>query len=314
MKTSFGRRCLRMIGAGALLTACFSLIPARALAQSAASPANYSLFDTLGGYYDRWLAMVHRTHEEEQPDWMTPIVTVIPTLQQEIRTDYGFAFAPRGLQTFTYASKGTEIIPTENTEVIFGNPVYVTKNLPAAAQTSGWGDWPLLFKYRILASPSDQGNYVLTFLLGTSFATGSNQYVSANHDLFTPMIGFGKGLETRWGEFDYQATIGPTVPDGAIGKLGTPIGWNSAFQYGRRIEFGAFSLPVWPEFETTWVSYPNGESRGQQQLYLTPGLILGRLRLSRHLYFVLGAGLQFAATQAREFNHQWLVTMRIPYF
>lgn len=314
MKTSLRFRHPRAIAAAAALTTIFCLRPARALAQNAASPSNYSLLDTIGGYYDRWLAMVHRTHEEEQPDWMTPIVTVIPTLQQEIRTDYGFAFAPHGMQAFTYASKGTEIIPTENTELIFGNPVYVTKNLPADKRTSGWGDWPFLFKYRILASPSEQGNYVLTFLLATSFATGSNKYVSANHDLFTPMLGFGKGIKTAWGEFDYQGTIGPTVPDGETGKLGTPISWNSAFQYGRRINIGEFSLPVWPEFETTWVSYPNGENRGQQQLYLTPGLIVGRLRLSQHLYFVLGAGLQFAATQARMFNHQWLVTMRIPYF
>jgi len=308
-------RKLPIVARAALAGAILSLLPGVALAQqSAASPSNYSLLDTLGDYYNRWINMVHHTHEYEQPDWMTPVVTVIPTLQQEIRTDYGFAFAPHGLQTFTYASKGTEIIPTENTEVIFGNPVYVTKNLPADKRTSGWGDWTFLFKYRILASPSDAGNYVVTFLLGNSFATGSNQYVSANHDVFTPMLGFGKGIETSFGEFDYQATIGPSVPDGEAGKLGTPITWNSVFQYGRKFSLNGFVIPAWPEFETTWVSYPNGETRGQQQLYLTPGLILGRFRLSEHAYFVLGAGLQFAATQGRTFNHQWLVTMRIPFF
>jgi hypothetical protein len=274
----------------------------------------YSPLINLHAKYDAWLNMVHRTHEEEQPDWMTPLVTVIPTLQQELRTDYDFAFAPHGEQTFIYASKGTEIIPTENTEFIFGNPSYVTKNVPAAKHTSGWADWPFLFKYRLLSSPSDAGNYVLTFMLSTTFATGSTRFVSANHDIFSPLIGFGKGIETKYGEFDYQATIGPSVPDGQTGKLGTPVIWNSTFQYGNRFHLGEWTVPLWPEFETTWIAYPNGENRGQQQLYLTPGLIAGRCKLTEHTYFVLGAGLQFAATQARTFNRQWLVTMRIPYF
>ena len=288
--------------------------PVPSLAPISPPASVYSPFIGLQAKYDRWLEMVHRTHEEEQPDWMTPVFTVTPTLQQEIRTDYSFAFAPHGLQTFTYASKGTEIIPTENTEIILGNPSYITKNLPADKHTSGWADWPFLFKYRLLSSPSDAGNYVLTFMLSTSFATGSTTFVSANHDLFTPLIGFGKGIVTKYGEFDYQATVGPTVPDGAAGKIGTPVTWNSTFQYGHRFHLGEWTIPLWPEFETTWVSYPNGENRGQQQLYLLPGLIAGRFRLTEHAYFVLGAGLQFAATQARTFNHQWLVTMRIPYF
>ncbi len=278
------------------------------------SGSGYSILDAIQNRYDLWLTMVHRTHEQEQPDWMTPIVTVVPTLQQEIRTDYGFGFAPHGAQTFSYLTKGTEIIPTDNSEVIFGNPAYISHNSPANKNSSGWADWPFLFKYRLLSSPSYRDNYVLTFLLSTSFATGSNKYVSSNHDLFSPLIGFGKGTKTAYGEFDYQATIGPTVPDGETGKLGTPVVWNSAFQYGNRLHFGEWSVPVWPELETTWISYPNGENRGQQQLYLTPGLIAGRLKLTEHVYFVLGAGFQFAVTHARTFNHQWLVTMRIPYF
>jgi hypothetical protein len=285
-----------------------------ASATAAQSAQVYSPFIGFQEKYDEWLAMVHRTHEEEQPDWMTPIVTVTPTLQQEIRTDYGFAFAPHGLQTFTYAGKGTEVIPTENTEFIFGNPSYVTKNLPADKHTSGFADWPFLFKYRLLSSPSEAGNYVLTFMLSASFASGSTRFVSANHDLFSPLVGFGKGIITRYGEFVYQATIGPTVPDGESSKLGTPVAWNSAFQYHNRLQVGRWAVPLWPEFETTWIAYPNGENRGQQQLYLTPGIIAGRFRLSEHAYFVLGTGYQFAATHARAFNHQWLVTMRIPYF
>src|SRR5579875_310494 len=277
-----------------------------ALAMAGPSPTVYSPFINLKAKYDAWLDMVHRTHEEEQPDWMTPLVTVIPTLQQELRTDYSFAFAPHGLQTFTFLSEGTEII--------LGNPSYITKNLPVDKHTSGWADWPFLVKYRLLSSPSEAGNYVVTIMLSTSYATGSTTFVSENHDYFLPMLGFGKGLLTRYGEFDYQATIGPNIPDGATSTLGTPIVWNSTFQYGNRFHIGEWTVPLWPEFEAMWVSYPNGNDHGQQQLYLTPGIIAGRFRLSEHSYFVLGTGLQFAATESRGYNHQWLVTMRIPFF
>ena len=226
---------------------------------SAPTPRVYSPFIPFWEKYNAWLEMVRRTHEDMQPNWMTPLVTVTPTLQQELRADYSFQFAPHDLQTFTYVSKGTEIIPTENTEFIFGNPSYVTKNLPEDKHTSGFADWPFTFKYRLLSSPSDADNYVVTFLLATTFATGSTTFVSENHDVFSPLIGFGKGFLTQYGEFDYQATIGPSIPDGNTGQLGTPITWNSAFQYGNRFHLGEWTIPLWPALETLWVAYPNGE-------------------------------------------------------
>ena len=277
------------------------------------------LGDTIESYYETWMETVHRTHEYEQPDWMTPLVTVIPTLQQEIRTDFIFSDAPRNAETYNYLAKGTEIIPTENTEIILGNPNYVTRSLPSGADVSGFADWSFLGKYRILASPSDEGNYVLTFLLATGYATGLEKYISAGHDLFNPMLGFGKGFVGEFGEFDYQATIGPTIPDGGMQKLGTPVTWNSVFQYRLRFptpflgEMNQVST-VWPEFETTWVSFPNGENDGQQQLYLTVGFLAGRFNLGGYFHFVLGMGYQFAVTPSRLYNHQYLVSMRIPYY
>ncbi len=233
-----------------------------ALAGSVAAPVKAHAFELLDGsalgvlgrYLSGWLDMVHRTHEEEQPDWMTPLVTVIPDLQQEIRTDFSFTDSSHGLETYGYLLKGTEIIPTENQELIFGNPVWITHNLPRTQDSSGFGDWTFLYKYRLVSAPDDAGNYVIKLLLGTSYATGSNRNVSGNHDFFTPMIGFGKG----WGAFDYQATIGPNLPDGEVGKLGTPVTWNSTFQYHLRIPtpflYAANQVSsLWPEVETTWI-------------------------------------------------------------
>jgi hypothetical protein len=277
------------------------------------------LGNEIESYYESWMRTVHHTHEYEQPDWMTPLVTVIPTLQQEIRTDFFFTDAPHNVETYNYLTKGTEIIPSENTEIILGNPNYVTRSLPNGATVSGFADWTFLAKYRILSSPSDDGNYVLMFLLGTSYATGKEPYFTAGHDLFNPMLGFGKGFEWDYGEFDYQATIGPTVPDGGMGKLGTPVTWNSVFQYRIRVSTPFLDAKnqvstIWPEFETTWTSFPNGADVGQQQLYLTAGFLAGRFNLGGYAHFVLGMGYQFAVTESRLYNHQFLVSMRIPYY
>jgi hypothetical protein len=189
----------------------------------------------------------------------------------------------------------------------------VTKDLPHNKQVAGWADWSTLFKYRLLSSPSNAGNYVVTFLLATSFDTGSND-ITAGYDVVTPMLGFGKGFKTSFGEFVYQATVGPSIPSAEFSKFGTPVTWNSAFQYGNRFCIAGCEIPLWPEFEVTWVSFPNGANSGQQQVYLTPGINIGRFQITEHTYFVVGAGYQFAATPDHSFGNQWLVTMRIPYF
>lgn len=261
--------------------------------------------------YRAWLHMVRRTHEEEQPDWMAPIVTLPATLQQQLRTDYGLS-SFKGLDSDTFLTKGLEIIPTENTEVLFGNPTWDTREFSTTRQAAGWADWSTIFKYRLLSSPSTEGNYILTFLLSTSFATGSYNF-SAGYDIVTPMLGFGKGFKTSFGEFDYQSTVGPSIPSAEFSRVGTPITWNNAFQYGNRFNLFGYEVPLWPEFEVTWVSFPNGENSGGQQVYLAPGINIGRFQLTENVYFVVGAAYQFAATSNRAFDHQWLITMRIPY-
>ncbi len=271
----------------------------------------YSPFVDFKAKYEAWLAMVRHTHEKEQPDWMAPIVTLPATLQQQLRSDYGLS-SFKGNDTDTFMGKGVEIIPTENTELLFGMPTWMTKDT-AKGQIAGWADWMTIFKYRLLSSPSDAGNYVVTFLLSTSFDTGAYD-ITAGHDVVTPMLGFGKGFRTSIGEFDYQATVGPSIPGSGFSRFGTPVTWNNAFQYGNRFSMFGYEVPLWPEFEVSWVSYPNGLSSGQQQVYLTPGINIGRFQIGEHVFLVVGAGYQFAATSERAFDHQWLVTMRVPYF
>jgi len=56
---------------------------------------------------------------------------------------------------------------------------------------------------------------------------------------------------------------------------------------------------------------------GLNQVFLTPGLVIGRFPLADHLLFAFGAGYQFAVTPdfgpnplTAAYNHAWLLTSR----
>src|SRR5438876_9472890 len=75
-------------------------------------------------YFRNWFARVDKS-QEEQPHWMTPIVTVTPRLEQEIREDFLWQPRPNGDYLTNYGGqKGLELIPTDDTEIIIGIPTY----------------------------------------------------------------------------------------------------------------------------------------------------------------------------------------------
>jgi hypothetical protein len=71
-----------------------------------------------------------------------------------------------------------------------------------------------------------------------------------------------------FGDFDFQSTVGVATPNGGPDRLSMPLAWNTAFQYHLFRYF-------WPEFETNYTWYPIGEDTGKNQLFLTPGLLIG---------------------------------------
>lgn len=75
-----------------------------------------------------------------------------------------------------------------------------------------------LLKYRSLSANEEQGNYILTAFFGASAPTGSYDN-SARRAVFTPTLAFGKG----WRAFDVQGTVADRIPNGDIGRLGTPF-------------------------------------------------------------------------------------------
>ena len=76
--------------------------------------------------------------QKAQPNWMTPLVTVTPRLEQEFRFDFydqqdGTRAQGNGQNLVSYGGPGgirVELIPAYNWEVIVATPPYVTASGP----------------------------------------------------------------------------------------------------------------------------------------------------------------------------------------
>lgn len=251
------------------------------------------------GHREGWFERVART-QSKQPHWITPLVTVTPRLEEEVRFDIPHQVRGDGSSATSYGGgKGLELIPAERIELIFGVPPYI-EHEPARGR-NGVGDLSFLVKYRVLSANEQKGNYILTFFLGATAPTASNGN-GAGHAIYTPTVAFGKG----WGQFDVQTTLGVGLPGGGRNKLGTSVTHNVAFQY-------RVFKKLWPELEvnTTW--WPNGEKAGNKQVFLTPGILVGRFSLWKRLGLTVGAGVQIAVTDYRAYDHSVILSIRLPF-
>ncbi|HVA17771.1 MAG TPA: hypothetical protein VMV59_08685 [Candidatus Dormibacteraeota bacterium] len=249
---------------------------------------------------DGWQARVSRT-QAEQPGWITPLATTTPRLEQEIRYDNFWEDGLSGGAALTNydGGKGLELIPARRIEIILGVPPYITHHNSNAR--AGIGDTSFSLKYRVLSENESHGNYILTAFLGVTAATATNGN-GTGHGSVAPTIAFGKG----WGDFDFQSTWGTAIPMGAAGRIGTPILANNAFQY--RV-FRRF----WPEMEVNSTWWSNGTKSGKKQVFLTPGIVYGKLPIHNRIGLTLGVGFQIAATHFHTFNHNVILSVRMPF-
>jgi hypothetical protein len=245
-----------------------------------------------------WLQGVSAT-QAEQPHWVTPVVTVTPRLEQEIRYDFVHQVTPTGDITNIGNGKGLELIPTHNTELIFNIPPYLIHSNPAVAD--GFGDVSFLLKYRILSRNEHSGNYILTAFVGGSIPTGSHKNGSASA-IVTPTIAFGKG----WHKFSVQSTLGTGLPVDDIAEIGRTLISNTAFQ----LHAARF---LWPEVEINATSWFGGVRDGKTQNFVTPGVVVGRFPLHNRIGLTLGAGFQIATSEFYQYNHAFVGTIRMPF-
>jgi hypothetical protein len=267
----------------------------------ATNQVNSCFLSPVGDYFLNWFDRVSKT-QAEQPHWVTPVATVTPRLEEELRYDQFRETIPGGHSLYNSdGGKGLELIPAEHVELIIGVPAYETEN--THIRKNGWTDETFLAKYRILSANEENGNYILTAFLGLSVPSGSDTW-SSHHYGFTPTIAFGKG----WGRFDFQSTLGMSFPDNGAtaGGPGTPILSNTALQYHVAKYF-------WPEVEANYTYWPNGEHNEKSQLFITPGLVLGRFPIWKRVGVTLAAGYQVAVTEKPTIRNNLILSARIPF-
>jgi len=250
-------------------------------------------------FFGRWLALADRV-QAEQPDWLSPLVTTSGRLKQEFRYDIWDQPLASGNRGYQFGgNKGFEFITSSRTQLLVGIPTYnaVFPNGPPG----GFGDLPLILKVRIASAEPSEGNYLLTFLLSATAPTGSHRYGS-NAGVLTPTIALGKG----WKRFDVQSTVGISLPTGDTTKLGRQVLWNTAFQYRARWK-------LWPELEANSTFYKTGKYAGNAQLFLTPGVGLGRAHFAGRFRFSSAAGMQIATTPFHTYDHRLVLSTRVSF-
>jgi hypothetical protein len=255
-----------------------------------------------------WFARVDRA-QATQPSWVTPIATVTPRLEEEVRYDQFWQNLGNGAKVDNYGGgKGLELIPTTTNEVIFNVPGYEVRT--DHKPRSGFADdTVLLIKQRLISANAQNGDYIVTAFLGFQAPTGGQAFT--NHSwVITPTIAGGKGF----GQADVQATMGIGLPTDNVGVIGDALATNVAFQYHVATKF-------WPEFEVNDTYWSGGERSGKNQVLLTPGVVVGRFKLGGRFKANFGVGYQWAVAPSLvkdpaltpTLNNAWISTLRVSF-
>jgi hypothetical protein len=263
-------------------------------AQVSESASGSSERGGVSGLFLKWFKMGERI-QAKQPGWLSPIATTSGRLKQEFRYDvWQQPNLSRGTDYNFGGGKGLEFILAPRIQLLVGPPPYVANM--GGATPDGFGDIPLMLKFGLAAAGPREGDYLLTLLLGATVPAGSNALRDA---VLSPGIAFGKG----WGKIDVQSTLGANLPTGDTRALGQQLLSNTALQY---------SMPwkLWPEVEVNSIFFLVGKNAGATQVFLTPGLGFGRVRLWRALRLSAGAGVQIAASRFHTYNHRTVLSVR----
>jgi hypothetical protein len=220
-----------------------------------------------------------------QPEWSSPLATTTPLMEQRLRLDMYHQRSGNGADTTELdGGKGLDLIVSPTNEIQFALPPYEMRSSTRTSRAlAGYGDWSFLrIEQRLFSANRDDGDYVVTAWLGVQAPTGIKSLTSSVWSL-QPTLALGQG----WGDFDIQGTVTGVLPMANVAMLGHQIQSNTAFQYHVDRLF-------WPQLEVNWTYYPDGARAGLNQVYLTPGVVVGRFDIGHGLKFTTGIGYQFA--------------------
>lgn len=248
----------------------------------------------VSGFFRKWFKMAERIQAGE-PDWFSPLATTSGRLKQEFRYDVWRQPGTPGDTDYNFgAGKGLEFIAAPRIELMVGPPPYVAHE--GGKTQDGYADIPVMMKVGLAAAGQGEGDYLVTLLLSASVPGGSSSMRDA---VISPGIALGKG----WRNFDVQTTLAGNLPTGDIAAIGRQLVSNTAFQYRA-------PWKLRPELEVNTTAFLEGKNSGQTEVFLTPGLGFGRLRVWRALKFSAAAGMQIAATRFHAYNHRAMFSVR----
>jgi hypothetical protein len=251
---------------------------------------------------DRWVSHWLRTVDRaraEQPHYVAPLITTHVLLVQQFRFDSYFQQAA-GIWTEEYGGgKGLEIIPNTRMEVQVGVPPYFSH--AASNVPNSFGDVSIFLKFRAFSATEGKGDYFVGVFLGGVFPSAT-QPNGLGHTVWSPMIAAAKG----WGFFDVQSTLSGNLPQSGISVLGRQILFNNTFQF-------AVANIFWPEVETNSTFFVDGPLSGNNETFITPGVITGPYQIAERLHFATGFGIQIAASHFHRYDHRLIWTMRFPF-
>lgn len=237
-----------------------------------------------GSWFEKWYRMTAET-KERQPNWMTPLVTTTPRLEQRIRYDVYDETLANGKKRYNFGNgKGVSLIVLPTDEFTFSLPNYIYE--PGVPASSGWRGEVLQWRHRIMASPENQKNYAFSVQLAALTPTGDIPGV-LNHWIWTPMIMFGKG----WGNFSFMVNFATQWADGDNSQLSVPIIWNAAFEY----RIGRIAPCIEINSEPAFTGFT---AFGPPGLFILPELLIGRFTIQEDLRYYFGIGYQMALDHA----------------
>ncbi len=277
---------------------------APAVPAQATAPAQVSGIDS---FIDDWFARSDAVRAS-QPEFASPLVTTNPILEQRYRFDVPIEHIGNGSDTTNLdGGKGLDLIVSDTEEIQIGTPPYTIHSTPTGkGDYSGWADWPFFrFKQRLLSSPADQGNYVVSAWLQIQAPIGIEKLTNHAWTLL-PTLGAGKG----WGNFSILVNAGASIPTAYEGTLGIQVTQNVALEY-------ALIPHITPIIEFNNTYWSNGTRNGRDQLFITPALNIGRIPITHRLNMTIVFGYQTAVTpkfQAKPllpaYDHAWIVSTR----
>jgi len=239
---------------------------------------------------------------EVQPSFITPLVESDPRLVQFGRVSVAHQYTAARTETVNYGNvHGIGIIAANRYEFDVIQPAYIQHNSAAAAD--GFGDTTISAKARIVSGNAQHGNYIVSALLGHTFATGSYKN-GALTDSFSPTLAAALGIKKR---FDVESTLGGAMPTGKIATQGRSIAWNALTQFHANPH-------VWLELENNATFYFSGSHDGKMQNFVTPAAFYVARRASwkpTHPFWIINGGMQIATSGFHTYNHNLIAETRL---